>query len=321
MYAVGEVIEAKFLLLNPSTGIVVTGASVSATVYDEADAEYSTPEVTEIGAGLYTASFTPDAAGEWTILFSCVDPNQTGGLCFPVGKGVVQDVEDKVDIVDANVDSVLADTNELQTDWANGGRLDLLIDAIKAETDKISNGTYGLSAIETLVDDLEGRLTATRAGYLDYLANATYGLSALNTNLLVVDSVADLIQVETDKIDVLESLIDSVMDLYRVGGTVTTDGTEQIIYISDNPSGLIKPMRFLIDTTNHTSDETVVLKFYYRVKNGGSYVVFSSATLSGVQSPLGVSYDLLPNAWGYKVTIEKTAGTNRAYDWEIFGGE
>ena len=35
----------------------------------------------------------------------------------------------------ADIDSVLADTGELQTDWKNGGRLDLLIDAIKAIVD------------------------------------------------------------------------------------------------------------------------------------------------------------------------------------------
>lgn len=35
----------------------------------------------------------------------------------------------------SDLDAALADTNELQTDWANGGRLDLLIDAIKAVTD------------------------------------------------------------------------------------------------------------------------------------------------------------------------------------------
>lgn len=33
------------------------------------------------------------------------------------------------------MNDTLADTNELQTDWVNGGRLDLLIDAIKAKTD------------------------------------------------------------------------------------------------------------------------------------------------------------------------------------------
>ena len=40
--------------------------------------------------------------------------------------------------VDTEVAAILADTNELQTDWVNGGRLDLLIDAIKAKTDSLT---------------------------------------------------------------------------------------------------------------------------------------------------------------------------------------
>mgnify|MGYP001766269939 CR=1 FL=1 len=42
----------------------------------------------------------------------------------------------------------------------------------------VANGTYGNSAIETLVDDLEGRLTATRAGYLDNLSGGAVALQA-----------------------------------------------------------------------------------------------------------------------------------------------
>lgn len=38
---------------------------------------------------------------------------------------------------DVDLATVLADTDEVQTDLANGGRLDLLIDAIKAKTDTI----------------------------------------------------------------------------------------------------------------------------------------------------------------------------------------
>jgi len=40
--------------------------------------------------------------------------------------------------LDPNITFILADTSELQTDWTNGGRLDLLIDAIKYKTDLIS---------------------------------------------------------------------------------------------------------------------------------------------------------------------------------------
>ena len=45
----------------------------------------------------------------------------------------------------------------------------------------LTNGTYGLSAIETLVDDLESRLTATRAGYLDNLITAPPSASDIAT--------------------------------------------------------------------------------------------------------------------------------------------
>lgn len=41
------------------------------------------------------------------------------------------------DAIDTEVAAILTDTNELQTDWTNGGRLDLLIDAIKAKTDNL----------------------------------------------------------------------------------------------------------------------------------------------------------------------------------------
>ena len=37
-----------------------------------------------------------------------------------------------------SIDAIEADTNELQGDWVNGGRLDLLIDAIKAKTDQMT---------------------------------------------------------------------------------------------------------------------------------------------------------------------------------------
>lgn len=48
------------------------------------------------------------------------------------------------DFLDTEVAAILADTNELQTDLANGGRLDLLIDAIKAKTDSLTFTVAGV---------------------------------------------------------------------------------------------------------------------------------------------------------------------------------
>ena len=42
-----------------------------------------------------------------------------------------------------DIDAILADTGELQTDLVNGGRLDLLIDAIKTKTDSLTYTVAG----------------------------------------------------------------------------------------------------------------------------------------------------------------------------------
>lgn len=52
----------------------------------------------------------------------------------------------------------------------------------------LKNATYGLSALETIVDDLEGRLTATRAGYLDNLSGGAVATAAA---LATVDDFID----------------------------------------------------------------------------------------------------------------------------------
>jgi hypothetical protein len=50
-----------------------------------------------------------------------------------------------------DVAAILIDTNELQTDWVNGGRLDLLIDAIKAKTDILPAANVDVSGSFTWV--------------------------------------------------------------------------------------------------------------------------------------------------------------------------
>jgi hypothetical protein len=66
----------------------------------------------------------------------------------------------KLDTVDTNIDSILLDTDELQIDWTNGGRLDLLIDRLIAAneveattvTDATSSTTFAATG---LLDDTD----------------------------------------------------------------------------------------------------------------------------------------------------------------------
>ena len=89
--------------------------------------------------------------------------------------------------LDLLVDAILADTGELQTDWANGGRLDLLLDAIKAVTD-----TLTLVAIADAVHDevTEGTTTLRQAIRL-LLSHHTGKSSGGGTNTLVYRDIGD----------------------------------------------------------------------------------------------------------------------------------
>ncbi len=90
----------------------------------------------------------------------------------------IQTSAQTLDEMDVNIDDIKTDTNELQTDWVDGGRLDQLIDAIKAITDALPDAG-ALTTIQTDLDNpnqykadlttLETRLSAIRAGYLDEL--------------------------------------------------------------------------------------------------------------------------------------------------------
>ncbi len=108
----------------------------------------------------------------------------------------------------------------------------------------------------------------------------------------------------------------SFLILTETGATVTTDGTEQTLYVNNSPTGVFSPKIVQIDFTNQTAAETVVIKEYYRIKSGGVFVLIDEVTFVGVQDPLLKNIRLEENRFGVRVTIEKTAGGNKDYDYE-----
>lgn len=79
------------------------------------------------------------------------------------------------DFLDTEVAAILADTNELQTDWANGGRLDLILDA---------------RASQTSVDDLptNAELATSQAAADDATLAA---IAAVDTKIDTIDNFLD----------------------------------------------------------------------------------------------------------------------------------
>jgi hypothetical protein len=96
--------------------------------------------------------------------------------------------------VDGIVDSIVADTNELQTDWADGGRLDLILDARASQT-----------SVDTIDDFLDTEIAAILAAVDTEVAAILADTNELQTDWanggrldLIIDAIlADTVEIGT----------------------------------------------------------------------------------------------------------------------------
>jgi hypothetical protein len=101
-----------------------------------------------------------------------------------------------------------------------------------------------------------------------------------------------------------------------IRGTLTADGSEQTIR---ELTRQVQEVSAYIDVTNMAADDITVVRTYLKVKSGGSYINFAIKTLGGNQSPDLLHVIAAPSTqYGFKLTLQQTAGTNRDYDYMVF---
>jgi len=99
-----------------------------------------------------TFIITPDATSEFEIVPADVDVEAWNNV--PVtGDGDWSELQ-------TDVDSILLDTNELQTDWADGGRLDLILDARASQTSVDTIDNFLDTEIAAILEDTGTTLPA-----------------------------------------------------------------------------------------------------------------------------------------------------------------
>jgi len=98
--------------------------------------------------------------------------------------------------VKTDTGNIVTDTNELQTDLHDGGRLDLLIDAIKAKTDVIVSG----GATEANVTDVHGHVATIDGHITANYASAEKGAIDDWIDAGRLDAILDAIKAKTDTI-------------------------------------------------------------------------------------------------------------------------
>ena len=129
-------------------------------------------------------------------------------------------MEGKIDTIDGIVDNIIIDTNELQTDWKDGGRLDLILDAILADTVVID----WANVTDILADTNELQSDWTNGGRLDTI------LDTIDTNTNDLESGLSRIlglshenvYIDTTVYDANDNLTSARLRIYSVAGSVGT---------------------------------------------------------------------------------------------------
>jgi len=133
-YKKNNVLKVNYVALHKTVGLT----DLEMKVYDEASVLFDTVTMTAVpsNGGAYYASFTPDAKGQWRIRIQSDTNHDDIQKVFEVGDSDIdeiklqtQSIEDKEDIIDANVDQALLDIAAIK----------LVVDDID---DQISTGGY-----------------------------------------------------------------------------------------------------------------------------------------------------------------------------------
>jgi hypothetical protein len=198
--------------------------------------------VAEIGSGWYKATFTPDAAGSWALEWTLTNYIIYNAYkLFKVGAGRIEDVYDRLAApAGASVSADIAD-------------------------------------VEGKVDDLEGRLTAARAGYLDELAALNLPADVDTANTSIGDPSGDNLTSLTAKIG------DSTSDLVTILAAINTALTfEHQPDVSVSQAAAVQNTWYTaLDTTANVRVYNVLIKCAAAAEDLELKITIDGQTLTG----------------------------------------
>jgi len=126
-----------------------------------------------------------------------------------------------------------------------------------------------------------------------------------------------------DDVRDVRELVDAGLTLQSTHGTITSTAGEQNIYINDAPLGSYKCLHLFVDLDLMLAADTIDFRTYYRIAPAGALQLQDYQTYTGIDGGLAnskklIAIDLYPCRFGAQVTIQRTAGADHAYDWQVF---
>lgn len=185
---------------------------VTAHVYDShCGSDYQQVDVIQVGSTTQTATDLKDFAD------TGYDPatHKVAGVVLTDTTTAVTNTVNLSAASEAQIDAIETDTNELQTDLTDGGRLDLLIDATLADTNELQTdwtdgGRLDLLLDATLADTNELQTDWANGGRLDLLIDAILldTGTTLQNDITAIKAITDLLVLA----DIADAVLDEVVD-------------------------------------------------------------------------------------------------------------
>jgi len=194
--------------------------------------------------------------------------------------------------IPADLDLVLADTGELQTDWVNGGRLDVILDVIKAITDNLpdSGALNDLATILADTNELQGDWVD--AGRLDVILDAIKAVTDLLPNAGALNDLAAIL-IDTTGLNgsamrgtdsaALASVATEARLAELDGANLPTDVDAIKTKTDSLPSGPAKNVALanfsvlMVDDTDHVTPELLASVSATISKDGGAFAASTNS--------------------------------------------
>jgi hypothetical protein len=160
--------------------------------------------------------------------------------------------------------------------------------------------TYKSNALQKEADAL----------YLWYLARGRSDLA--------LRAVANALGIKISSLeDIAESTLTPALIKVVKKDTIVTDGSEQTLleYI-----GNISTIAGYIDMSNMSADDTVIVRSYVKIKEGGEYVLYHPETFIGEQTEPALYTLPRLSGFAFKITIQQTGGTFKNFDYLFVKG-
>lgn len=204
--------------------------------------------------------------------------------------------------LDLLIDQILADTNELQLDWANGGRLDLLIDAHTTEIAKIpksdSNVTWNATALASINAEVDTALNTAIPGS-PTADSINERIATMDTTAIpAIKTVVDTIQADTDLLDdAIGGLADIHADIASARSEIATvDGHVSDVF--DDVGDLQSSVDDILADTNELQIDNV---------DGGRTDLLIDSIITKVDHLAVATLGLGACTWVYTLTDSVTA--------------